>query len=214
MDNDPKKTQKMLEASLKRLDSDYIDLYMIHWPDKKWDIRYPLEVLAQAQIKGKIKHIGLCNTTSEDLSISREICQVSVIQSEYNLFTQQSLNDLSEMIKEMDLGFMAWGTFDKGILTGTVTKNRKFDSVDARSWAPWFKRKEVDAKIDKVETLKKHISPFSLLDMALAHNLSSPLVTTTLCGARSADQLESIMKSCETQVSEELIVQAREIVND
>src|SRR5690606_12662881 len=61
MTNDPFVTERMLNESLKRLKRDSIDLYMIHWPDSRVDIRLPLEVLARAQKAGKIKYIGLCN---------------------------------------------------------------------------------------------------------------------------------------------------------
>jgi myo-inositol catabolism protein IolS len=92
MSNDAKTTQKMLEQSLTNLNTDYIDIYMVHWPDPKTDIRYPLEVLAKAQIEGKIHSIGLCNTNLEDLTKALEMVKVEYLQSECNLFNIHSAN--------------------------------------------------------------------------------------------------------------------------
>jgi aryl-alcohol dehydrogenase-like predicted oxidoreductase len=89
MTNDPKTSERMLNESLKRLKRDVIDIYMVHWPDKKVDFRDTLQVLIRAKETGKIKHIGLCNTTLDELSLAKEVCQVEVIQSELNLFNQR-----------------------------------------------------------------------------------------------------------------------------
>jgi len=83
MTNDPVVAQKMLEQSLRDLQSDYIDLYMVHWPDTRVDIRKTLEVYAKAKHQGKIKHIGLCNTNIDELEKAREIEKVEVVQSQF-----------------------------------------------------------------------------------------------------------------------------------
>ena len=156
MTNEPTVCQKMLETSLKDLKTDYIDLYMIHWPDPRTDIRYPLEVLAKAQIEGKIQSIGLCNTNSEDLSKAIEMVKVEYIQSECNLFNNP-LNELKNQIVENNIRTMGWGTFDKGILTGSVTKNRNFSKEDARSWAPWWKKSNWKDKVFLFDNFKFRI---------------------------------------------------------
>ena len=147
--NCPIQTEIMLEQSLKDLQTDYIDLYMIHWPDEKVDIRQPMEVLSKAKTDGKIKFIGLCNTNLDDLEKASEIDTIDVLQSSLNFFEREVEEDLFPEIKKQGLGFMSYGTLDKGILTGRVTKDRKFDEFDARSWAPWWKKSPVEEKVKK-----------------------------------------------------------------
>ena len=194
MSNDPKVTERMLHESLKRLDRDYIDVYMVHWPDKNVDIRRPLEVLAKAKAQDKIRFIGLCNTNEEDLNKAFEIDDIEVVQGEFNFLKPENKN-LFPLLKNRGLGFMSWGTLEKGILTGRVRKKRKYDSSDARSWAPWWKKAPTSELVDKVENLERKYPEFNGLSLALGHNLNYEQVSTCLCGARSKEQLHSLIKS-------------------
>jgi aryl-alcohol dehydrogenase-like predicted oxidoreductase len=196
MSNDPKTTQKMLEQSLTNLNTDYIDIYMIHWPDPRTDIRYPLEVLAKAQIEGKIHSIGLCNTNSEDLSKALEMVKVEYIQSECNLFNNP-LHELKNTISENNIRTMGWGTFDKGILTCSVTKNRNFSKEDARSWAPWWKKSNWKDKVDLVEKLQAS-TEYPMRDIALQY--ASSQVDLPLCGFKSRTHIENTKKAISYEI--------------
>jgi myo-inositol catabolism protein IolS len=209
MTNDPVVTTKMLEQSLRDLQSDYIDLYMVHWPDARVDIRRPLEVLAKAKHEGKIKHIGLCNTTVEELEKGSEIERIEVVQSEFNFFQDAAAENLFPYLKEKNISFMSWGTLDKGILTGRVDEKRKFEASDCRSWAPWWKNVDNSSKF----LAMKKIWPFldennhNGLELAIAHNLSFKELSVALCGAKNQDQLLSLFKALENLPSKELLSQ-------
>ncbi len=199
LNNDPKVTEKMLEQTLRDLNSEYIDLYMIHWPDEKVDIRRPLEVLSRAKRLGKIKHIGLCNTNLDDLERASEIDTIEVVQSELNLFNRNSFFELKDYLDENTISFMGWGTFDKGIITGRVSKNRVFDKNDARSWAPWWKKSDKDKKIDKMEQVLDFLKDRGVTgaELAIAHNLSLSPIISVICGMRSISQLNSTIETLE-----------------
>lgn len=192
MSNDPKIAERMLHESLKRFNRDVIDIYMIHWPDPKFDIRETLAVLIKAKEAGKIKHIGLCNTTLDDLQKAEEVCEVDVIQSELNLFNQEPFQRLGEATKNRVT--MSWGTFDKGILSGRVTKERKFSQEDARSWAPWWNKKDVAVKVERTEKLKDILSDYHLTlpQFCLQFNLQFCDLTTCLIGFKSEMDLVQV----------------------
>lgn len=215
VDNSPKTMHDMLHASLKRLDMDYVDLYFIHWPDEQVDIRKPMEVLAKAVEAGKIRYIGLSNPTLEDIVKAREIAPISVLQAQYNAFVQQAAS-LFPVCTEHGCGFMGWGTLDKGILSGSVTKERRFDSSDLRSSSMW-KFKERLPRIAAMEAFipllhRKGIAPQSF---ALAFALAPREVSTVLCGPRNIAQWEELIDTLESlppvQIVEELAAELMEL---
>lgn len=192
--NDAKTTESMLHDSLKNLGTDYIDIYMIHWPDPRVDIRVPMEVLAKAKDQGKIRHIGLCNTNNEDLILAREIEEISVLQSECNLF-QNQLEDLNRKGEFL----MGWGTLDKGILAGTVNLDRKFNPEDARSWAPWWKKSHWKDKVAKVEKFKNKFKE-DIFKVALAYSMKS--TDTSIAGFKSVFQLSQLLAALDFMLND------------
>ena len=198
MSNDPKVTQKMLEDSLRRLDTDYIDLFMIHWPDTNVDIRYPLEVLAKAKEQQKVLEIGLCNTNIGDLKAAEEVTAIKAVQCQHNVY-EQPPEEVIQYIKEKNLSFMCWGVFDKGILTGRVTKAREqakdYDENDCRKDAPWWVQKDILAKVDKYSEFasfaeSKECSP---AELAMSYSLSPDWSHVGLLGTKTIEDLEKVV---------------------
>lgn len=197
MTNAPLVAEKMLEQSLRDLNTEFIDLYMIHWPDPRVDIRKTMEVLSRAKNQGKIKHIGLCNTNIDDLKKSMEIDRIEAVQSEFNFFTNQLIREnIFPFLKENNISFMSWGTLDKGILTGRVDGKRKeYDKSDCRSWAPWWKEADNSEKFKTMEKLWPLLEEknYTGLALALSYNLSFPELSVAICGARNENQLHSLL---------------------
>lgn len=200
MSNDPKQTLNMLEQSLRDLQSEYIDLYMIHWPDKNVDIRKPMEVLARCRDQGKVKHIGLCNTNWDDLCLAQEVAPLSAVQSELNIFNQSAYAQVHEYTKKEELSFMSWGTLDKGIISGSIKKKQNTPKEDCRGHAPWWDWDVVEKKSAAMEKIlpvlkEHHVSP---LEFAIGHNMSFENVDMVLIGAKSQAQLETTIHAMES----------------
>jgi len=214
IDNSPKVIQQMLEQSLKDLRTDYIDLYMIHWPDKNIDIRKPLEYLSRAKDEKKILAIGLCNSCVDDIAKASEVDRIDVLQGELNLFNSSTYETLESTLQEEKMGFMSWGTLDKGILTGRVTPDRLFDEVDARSWAPWWKKAD---RSHKYRTMKRigdllQESNHSGLELALGYVLHFDEVSSALCGMRDTEQLDSAVNALNNLPAHDILEEAESIV--
>lgn len=214
MTNDPGVTEKMLHQSLKDFNSDYIDLYMIHWPDSRVDIRGPLEVLSKAKLQGKIRAIGLCNTNAEDLNKAFEIDKIEVVQSQFNLFENTEVQNLFPLFREKNIEFMSWGTLDKGIITGTVTKDRKFEAADCRSWAPWWKQTDFEYRYRTLDKLKPLLERFGVsgLELALKFNLSYPELTMAICGVRNSKQLQGVVQAMNKDLTPEFLQEVKNLV--
>ena len=214
MTNDPKETEKMLHQSLKDLQTEYIDLFMIHWPDKNVDIRKPMEVLSKAKSQGKIKHIGLCNTFEEDCDKAMEIDSIDVVQCQLNLFEREVVERLFPYLDKHQISFMSWGTLDKGILTKRVDEKREYDKSDCRSWAPWWKQADQSYKYQALKKIWPLIEEHghTPLELALGFNLSHKQVSTVLCGARNPKQLEGLLKAMNNLPDQELLDEVLEQV--
>lgn len=196
MTNDPVIAEEMLITSLRDLRTDYIDLYLIHWPDKNVDIRKPLEVLAKYQSKGVIRKIGLCNTNMDDLTKANEITTIDVIQAEYNLFNRSAEDEIFPYCSKHQCAFMSWGPLDKGALTGNYDLKRTYDDYDARKSAPWFKKSDLEKKVLVVEEMKKLLpSKIPIMHMVNSFYQSQCILSTILVGAKSPKQFNEFIES-------------------
>ena len=209
MSNDPVIAQKQLEQSLQRLQTDYIDLYMVHWPDTKFPIEKTLEVYVKAKEKGMIRGIGLCNTDEKELKKAQAVCDIVALQSEVNSFQNQL-----QTLGHETFYSMGWGTFDKGILSGRVSKERVFDETDCRSWAPWWKKSDWKKKVDKAQRLQDFLVArgHSLVEFSLAYTLNYSNVNTALCGVRSIEQLSSLLDAYQNLPGDELVTEGLQYV--
>lgn len=216
MTNDPFITVRMLHESLKRFETEYIDLYMIHWPDERVDIRSTMEVLAKAKSQGKIKHIGLCNSNLEEYNKASEVEKVEVFQSALNVFERDSLEEIIPLSVKEDLSFMSWGTLDKGILTGRVNKSRTFDKSDCRSWAPWWKSMKKDKRYEVMDRILPVLKEWNLspVSLALGFNLSHSHVDSLLCGGRSIEQWEGLINGYENLPTKSQLAHIEKIINE
>ncbi|MCK6512567.1 aldo/keto reductase [Myxococcota bacterium] len=220
IDNSPKKTQEMLHQSLRDLQTDYIDLYFVHWPDPNVDIRRTMEVLAKARQEQKIRSIGLSNTSPEEIARAMEIDRVDVLQGSFNLFDGYARDVLFPLVDEHGMGFMSYGTLDKGVLTGRVTAEREktsgFDSSDIRSHASWWKQADRSLKYKAMAALRPLLQKHghSGLEIALGYVLRFAQVSTALCGVRDRQQLESAVAAVSHLPDAEFLQEAEDIALD
>ncbi len=211
--NDPKTTLRMLEESLKRLNDDIIDLYMVHWPDQNVDIRKTLDVLTKAQAQNKIRYIGLCNTNLQELALAKEVAKIDVVQNQFNIF-ENSAKEMFPQLSSENIKFMSWGTLDKGIITGSVNNKRTFDEHDVRSSeTPWWNDEINLPKINQMEKILPFLEDngHTGLELALSYNMSSfrrdQVKGLCLCGAKTTDQLKLLQNAINNSISNELLDQ-------
>lgn len=133
-DNSPAWIDKAVEGSLKRLGTDYIDLYQIHYRDNKTDISEVICKLEQLKEKGYIRYYGLSNIHKEDKSeLNTHKGKFVSFQDEYSLACRKNERDILELSDKLELTPLTWGSLGQGILTGKYDINVKFDSNDRRS---------------------------------------------------------------------------------
>lgn len=133
-DNNPQYIQKAVDGSLKRLGTDYIDLYQVHYRDEQTPISDVIEALEKLKKAGKIREYGLSNIHSKDLKeLQDHVGKFVSFQDEYSLACRKNEADLLELSDKLELTPLTWGSLGQGILTGKYDKNCSFGSDDRRS---------------------------------------------------------------------------------
>lgn len=133
-DNSPEYIKVACERSLKRLGTDYIDLYQVHYRDGKTPIKTVVNALEELKAEGKIRYYGLSNVHTEEIEEYKSVVGSFVsVQNEYSLACRKFENDLTSMCDELQLTPLTWGSLGQGILTGKYDKNCTFDNKDRRS---------------------------------------------------------------------------------
>lgn len=157
----PELIRKSVEGSLKRLNTDHIDLYYQHRNDPNIPIEEVAGVMADLIKEGKITHWGLTETNEELIRRANIVCPVTAIQNRYSMMARH-YESLMPVLEELNIGFVAFSPLANGILTGKYNANSTFDSVnDYRSNMPQF----------KAESYEKNKELFNLLnDLAVSKN--------------------------------------------
>jgi len=228
---DKKNILLAVEDSLQRLQTDYIDLYQLHWPNRgsyhfgkiwdfapKFDVQEEednfLEVLNTMQdlIKaGKIRHIGLSNETAWgmtkwlQLAEKNNLPRMAAIQNEYSLLCRHFEPDLGEIALHEDCGLLAWSPLSRGMLSGKYLNGARPEgariTIETRPEHRVHPR--TDAAIQHyVDLAKRHnLDP---CQMALAFVNDQPFVTSTLIGATNMQQLKTNIESISLKLSKEV----------
>lgn len=189
-DSDPKRLLTSIDESLKRLQTDYIDLFLIHWPDHNRAFSEPMEALEKAKAAGKIRYTGVSNFSVEMMSESRETSPIITNQIGYHIFDRRPEAEVMPFVKENEMGIMAYGSLSHGLLTGTWNADKTFSDDDWRrgganfginSWGP----DNLAANVAVVEKLKVIASDHgkTIPQLAIAWVLANEAVSVALAGS-------------------------------
>lgn len=188
-----------LAESLKRLKTDFIDLYQCHWPDPQTPIEETMAVLQRLQGQGKIRHIGVSNYTMAEIGAAMGCTPLFSLQSHYSLLERAVEADVLPWCWENGVKFLSYGSLGAGVLTGKYTECKRFPSGDARSFFyRFFKPRYWPRVCQLVDVLREIASSKGTRPgiIALAWLLRQPGMTSVIVGARSARQvLDNIPQS-------------------
>jgi len=194
---------KEVEESLRRLDTDYIDLMQIHWPDQSTAISETMEALELLIQQGKIRAAGVSNYSVNQVKEARETLAIVSNQVSYSMLNRAIENDLVPFALDNDLGIIAYSPMERGLLTGKYFNEGKLKDNDHRNG--YFQQFD----LPKVETFLKSISPLahdkgvSLSQLVLKWTTLQPAITVVLAGARNAEQAISNAKAADIVLSAE-----------
>ncbi len=198
---------KECEHSLQRLQTDYIDIYQVHWPDSTTPFSETMEALVSLYDQGKIRAIGVSNFSGTMVEECLRYGPIHSIQPRYNPLVRDIEDELVPLCKEQNIGILAYSPLEHGLLTGKVTMERTFPVGDERKNHRWFQfpqRKIVLEVLHRLTPIAEEHNA-TLAQLHLAWCMNRPGITAAIAGARNAHQVEENWGAVNVQLTDEQI---------
>ena len=195
---------KECEDSLRRLGTDYIDLYQIHWADPVTPIRETMDAVSQLIKDGKVKYAGVCNYTVSQMQEAEKYFTLASNQVPYNMLDRRIEKELVPYTIKNKKSILAYSPLQRGLLTGKMKPGHKFAEGDHRKDVHYFR----DENITQVNTFLDAIKPLadekkaSLGQLVIRWTIEQPGITIALVGARNADQAIQNAKAVEIKLTD------------
>ena len=211
----PESVRYEVEQSLKRLNTDRIDLYQTHWQDETTPIEETMATLLDLKREGKIRAIGVSNATVEQIEAYRRVGPVDSGQEKYSMLDRGLESEYLPYTLKNNIAVLAYSPLALGLLTGKVGPEREFPADDIRYNHPRFSaesRKQVLAMLEKMRPIaEKH--GLTLAQLVIAWTAAQPGLTHALVGARDARQAEENAVAGNATLSREELENLRQIVS-
>jgi aryl-alcohol dehydrogenase-like predicted oxidoreductase len=186
--------EQEIEDSLRRLQTDVIDLYQVHWPDLETPFEETAEVLQRLLEKGKIRAIGVSNYSPQQMGAFAKIARLDAVQPPYNLFEREIEADVLPYAEKNGLTVLSYGALCRGLLSGKITADSTFNGDDLRNKDPKFQPAHLPgyiAAVDALDKLARERYGKSVIALAVRWVLDQG-PTIALWGARHPRQLDAI----------------------
>ena len=196
--------RKCLESSLKRLQTNYIDIYILHAMDEE-HLEEVARVMGLLIKEGKIRCWGLSSPTVEQLKKAHKITPVSVIQSEYSMMERKWEKEIIPLCKELGIGFEAFSPMGNGFLSGKYSSKDNFDKNDLRTVITRFKKENLDANQPLLDLISKYAKEKNCTNaqIALAWVLKGGDFIVPIPGMRKEERIKENLGAVNIKLSDE-----------
>jgi aryl-alcohol dehydrogenase-like predicted oxidoreductase len=208
---------KEINDSLRRLKTDYIDIYQIHWPDPLVPIEETAAAMHQLYKQGKIRAIGLSNYSLEQMNLFQRVAPLHTAQPPYNLFERGVERDVLPYCRIRGISTLTYGSLCRGLLSGKMKLNREFRGDDVRKMDPKFRLPRYMQYLQAVERLDRFAQENfgkHVLELAIRWTLDRPFVNVALWGARHPKQLTPVSTIDGWKLNPDTLRAIDEIVRD
>jgi aryl-alcohol dehydrogenase-like predicted oxidoreductase len=186
---------KETDDSLRRLKTDYIDIYQVHWPDPLVPIEETAAAMHQLYTQGKIRAIGVSNYSLEQMMLFQKAAPLHTAQPPYNLFERDVERDVLPYCRTHGVSTLTYGSLCRGLLSGKMNPGTEFQGDDVRKIDPKFQPPRYAQYLKAVERLDRFAQENygkRVLELAIRWTLDQPFVTVALWGARRPNQLTPV----------------------
>jgi aryl-alcohol dehydrogenase-like predicted oxidoreductase len=202
-DASPRWLRAGVEASLRALGVEYLDLYQVHWPDTTIPAAATAGALAELVAEGKIAHVGVSNYDTVQLARFAETLPVETLQPPYHLFRRNVEDQVLPYCRAHDIGVLVYGPLAHGLLSGTMTEHTRFARGDWRATSAMFTGDGFRHNLAAVAALEKFAAErgVTISQLAIAWTLANPTVHAAIVGARRAEHVEDSLAAADVTLS-------------
>ena len=205
--------KRMCEESLQRLQTDRVDLLLVHWPDADTPLAETMRALDELRQEGKTLHVGVCNYSAYELREASKLAPLCANQVGYNLFDRRWEYEMFPTAREVGAGVMAYGPMAHGLLTGALARGHAFDSRDWRRHGLLFGQRlfgpNLDTNLDVVDKLSGVAADLNttLPRLALSWVLRDPTVSVALSGCRTVAEIEENVEAASVKIPDAVLAE-------
>jgi aryl-alcohol dehydrogenase-like predicted oxidoreductase len=212
LDSRPESIVHSVEGSLKRLQTDYIDLYYIHRVDPKVPIEEVALTMQQLKKDGKILHWGLSEAGAETIRRAHCVEPLTAVESEYSIWWRETERDIFPVLEELGIGLVAYSPLGRGFLTGKIDKNASFTENDNRGELPRFTKEAMEANQVIVDYLNKvaEMKDVTTAQVALAWILAQKPYIVPIPGTTNVNRISENIAASDIVFTEQEV----RVIND
>lgn len=196
---------KECEDSLKRLGTDYIDLYQIHWPDSTTPIEESMDAVSRLIEQGKVRYAGVCNYNAAQMAEAGKYITLASDQVPYSMVKRGIEAELIPYCLDNNKSILAYSPLERGLLTGKIRPGHVFAPGDHRKEVSFFKEENLRRTDEFLELLKPLAAEkrITLGQLVILWTLQQPAITITLVGARNSEQAIENAKAIDSTLNKE-----------
>ncbi|MGE6597057.1 aldo/keto reductase [Bacillus proteolyticus] len=216
INNEPSYLRNAVENSLRRLQTDYIDLYYLHFTNPETSYIDSIGGLTRLKEEGKIRSIGISNVSVEQLKKANRYGDIDVVQAPYNMLDRTAGEELLPYCIEAGISFISYGPLAFGILGGKYTEDLKLNEGDWRQSVNLFEENTYKSNFKKVEKLKDLAKEnnIEVSHLALAWLLNKEGIDTVIPGGKRAAQIRESVRAVDVLLNEQDMKQIESILED
>ncbi|HEY3352176.1 MAG TPA: aldo/keto reductase [Polyangia bacterium] len=212
----PAQIASEVDTSLRLLRTDYIDLYLVHWPDPAVPVEESARALLAVQQAGKVRALGVSNYSVAEMERFHRVAPLAAVQPPHNLFERQPEQDVLPWARAHGLVALTYGSLCRGLLTGTIGADTRFPADDLRRGDPKFQPPRFQQYLQAVQLLDRYARTRyqrSVLHLALRWCLDAPN-TIPLWGARQPQELDPLPELMGWDLDEEAMRYVDEVLRE
>ncbi len=206
-----------VESSLRALETDYIDLYQVHWPDSRTPFEETAETLAKLVSAGKIRHVGVSNFDPAEMDAFSATFPVETLQPPYHLLHRHIEEAILPYTAANGIGVLIYGPLAHGLLGGGLRRDTTFAPGDWRATSPDFQGAVFEHNLERIEELARYAREdvgITIGQLAVAWTLANPAVDVAIVGTRSEAHVRESLAAADVVLDVEVLAKIEDIMRD